>query len=123
MAKWLWTLPKKSGSRSRRRSRHAWRVPVPWTPKPTNCISKGDTIEKNRTYALAYAALAESYVMLSTGFDILPGKDTLPKAREAALKALEFDPTLADAHVSLGLVAACYDWDRQAANKHFKKAL
>lgn len=47
--------------------------------------------------------------MISVGFDVLPGKDTLPKAREAALKVLDFDPTLADAHVSLGLVAACSD--------------
>jgi len=80
-------------------------------------------IEKDPAYALAYSALAESYIVLSTGFDVLPGKDTMPKAREAALKALELDPTLADAHVLLGLVAACYDWDRQAANKHFEKAL
>jgi TolB-like protein/Tfp pilus assembly protein PilF len=104
------------------KGRYYWNKFSPeWAEKSITYYNQA--IEKNRTYALAYAALAESYVMLSTGFDILPGKDTLPKAREAALKALEFDPTLADAHVSLGLVAACYDWDRQAANKHFKKAL
>jgi serine/threonine-protein kinase len=80
-------------------------------------------IEKDPNYALAYTAKTEAYIALSTGFDILPSNDTMPKAREAALKALELDPTLAEAHVSLGLVATCYDWDRQAAKKHFQKAL
>jgi tetratricopeptide (TPR) repeat protein len=61
--------------------------------------------------------------MLSVGFAILPGQAVLPKAREAASKALELDPTLAEAHVSLGLVATCYDWDRQTAKRHFEKAL
>ena len=104
------------------KGRYYWNKFSPeWAEKSITYYNQA--IEKNPTFALAYAALAESYVVLSTGFDVLPGKDTLPKAREAALKALEFDPTLADAHVSLGLVAACYDWDRQAANKHFKKAL
>jgi TolB-like protein/Tfp pilus assembly protein PilF len=104
------------------KGRYYWNKFSPeWAEKSITYYNQA--IEKNPTYALAYAALADSYVVLSTGFDVLPGKDTLPKAREAALKALEFDPTLADAHVSLGLVAACYDWDRQAANKHFEKAL
>jgi TolB-like protein len=81
------------------------------------------SIEKDPTYALAHAGLAETYVMLSVGFAVIPGKDIMPKAREAALKALELDPTLAEAHVSLGLVATCYDWDRQAAKRHFERAL
>ncbi|TET69815.1 MAG: hypothetical protein E3J56_09040, partial [Candidatus Aminicenantes bacterium] len=80
-------------------------------------------IEKDSTYALAYAAVAEAYYMLSTGFDILPSKEGMPKAREAAQKALEFDPTLAEAHASLGLIALSYDWDRKAAKKYFQKAL
>jgi serine/threonine-protein kinase len=80
-------------------------------------------IEKDPAYALAYAGLAETYVLLSVGFAVLPSQDILPKTREAALKALELDPTLAEAHVSLGLVATCYDWDRQAAKEHFEKAL
>jgi len=80
-------------------------------------------IEKDSTYALAYAAVAEAYYMLSTGFDILPSKEGMPKAREAAQKALELDPTLAEAHASLGLIALSYDWDRKAAKKYFQKAL
>ena len=80
-------------------------------------------IEKDSTYALAYAAVAEAYYMLSTGFDILPSKEGMPKAREAAQKALELDPTLAEAYASLGLIALSYDWDRKAAKKYFQKAL
>lgn len=80
-------------------------------------------IEKDSTYALAYAAVAEAYYLLSTGFDILPSKEGMPKAREAAQKALELDPTLAEAYASLGLIALSYDWDRKAAKKYFQKAL
>lgn len=89
--------------------------------KTMDCYNQA--IEKDPNYALPYTALAEAYFALSTGFDILPSKDAMPKAREAALKALELDPTLAEAYVSLGLVATCYDWDRQAAKKSFQKAL
>jgi serine/threonine-protein kinase len=81
------------------------------------------SIKKDPTYALAHAGLAETYVMLSVGFAVLPSQDILPKARDAASKALELDPTLAEAYVSLGIVATCYDWDRLAAKRHFEKAL
>ena len=80
-------------------------------------------VEKDPDYALAYAAIAEVYTILSTGFDILPAKDAMPKARESAQKALSLDPELAEAYVSLGLVALSYDWDRKATKKYFQKAL
>jgi len=80
-------------------------------------------IEKDPKYALAYAALAEAYVMLSIGFASHPSKDAMPKARKAALKALKIDPTLVEAHVSLAIVATCYDWDPVAAEKSFKRAI
>jgi TolB-like protein/Tfp pilus assembly protein PilF len=80
-------------------------------------------IEKDPAYALAYASIAEVYTLLSTGFDILPAKDAMPKAREAAQKALELDPNLAEAYVSLGLVALSYDWDRKSTKEYFEKAL
>ena len=80
-------------------------------------------IEKDPDYALAYASVAEVYTILSTGFDILPAKDAMPKAREAAQKALKLDPKLAEAYVSLGLVALSYDWDRKATREYFEKAI
>jgi serine/threonine protein kinase/Tfp pilus assembly protein PilF len=80
-------------------------------------------IEKDPDYALAHASIAEVYTLLSTGFDILPSKDAMPKAKEAAKKALELDPNLAEAYVSLGLIALSYDWDRKATKKYFEKAI
>ncbi len=80
-------------------------------------------IEKDPEYALAYASVAEVYTLYSTGFDILPSKDAMPKARKAAQKALQLDPDLAEAYVSLGLVALSYDWDRKATKQYFHKAL
>jgi len=80
-------------------------------------------IEKDPVYALAYAAVAEVYTLLSMGFDILPNKEAMPKAREAAQKALELDPHLAEAYVSLGLVALSYDWDPKATKEYFQEAL
>jgi serine/threonine protein kinase/Tfp pilus assembly protein PilF len=104
------------------KGRYYWNKFSPeWAEKSISYYSRA--IEKNPSYALAYASLAEAYVMMSTGFDVLPGKQIMPQARKAAMKALELDPTLADAHVSLGLVAACYDWDRQAAKACFEQAL
>jgi len=104
------------------KGRYYWnRFSPEWINKALDYYNQA--IEKDPNYALAYTAKAETYVMLSTGFSILTSKDAMPKARESALKALELDPNLADAHVSLGLVATCYDWDRKAAKKHFEKAL
>ena len=80
-------------------------------------------IEKDPDYALAYASVAEVYTLFSTGFDILPSKDAMPKARKAAQKALELDPNLAEAYVSLGLVALSYDWDREATKQYFHQAI
>jgi TolB-like protein/Tfp pilus assembly protein PilF len=80
-------------------------------------------IEEDPRFTLAYTSLAEAYTLLSTGFDILPTKDAMPMAREAALKALEFDPNLAEAYVSLGLVSLFYDFNRKSTIENFKKAL
>ncbi len=79
-------------------------------------------IEKDSAYALAYAGLADSYEML--GFwGVLPPREMWPKGKAAAMKALEIDETLAEAHVALGWVSFTYDWDWQAAEKHFERAL
>ena len=80
-------------------------------------------IEHDHTFGLVYASLAEAYTLLSTGFDIRPAKDAMPKARKAAFKALEFNPALPEAYVSLGQVAMFYDWNRQSTRDYFNKAL
>jgi TolB-like protein/DNA-binding winged helix-turn-helix (wHTH) protein len=76
--------------------------------------------EKDPKFALAYAGLADTYYALS---GILPPSEAMPKARAAALRALELDETLSDAHVSLGLVKSRYDWDWSGAEHEFKRAI
>jgi TolB-like protein len=79
-------------------------------------------IEKDPAYALAYAGLADGYGTL--GFSgLLPPREMWPKAKASALKALELDDNLVEAHVALGWVSSTYDWDWPAADKHFQRAL
>jgi serine/threonine-protein kinase len=104
------------------KGRYYWnRISPEWMNKALEYYDQA--IEKDPDFALGYTAKAETYVMLSVVFHVLTNKDAMPKVRESAQKALELDPTLAEAHVSLGLVATLYDWDRKAAKKHFEKAL
>ena len=79
-------------------------------------------IERDPTYALAYAGLADTY-RLFANYDVVPPIDACPKAKAAALKALEIDNTLAEAHTTLGMLLLDYDWDLPAAEKAFKEAL
>jgi TolB-like protein len=80
-------------------------------------------IESDPTYAPAFAALAYTYVWVTTAWLALPARETMPKARAAAQQALALDPTLPEAHVSLALVATFYDWDLAGADRAFKEAL
>jgi len=81
-------------------------------------------IDEDPGYALAYAGLADAYVILgSFGIGALPPAEAYPKAREAAMKALEIDDLLAEAHASLGFTLALYFWDWSAAEREFKRAI
>jgi TolB-like protein/Tfp pilus assembly protein PilF/predicted Ser/Thr protein kinase len=77
-------------------------------------------IEKDPTYALAYAGLADGYLL--QGSSISP-KDAYPKAKEAALKALELDEQLAEAHIPLGRIAQTYELDWRTADRELKRAI
>jgi TolB-like protein/DNA-binding winged helix-turn-helix (wHTH) protein/Flp pilus assembly protein TadD len=79
-------------------------------------------IDKDPGYALAYAGLADSYILLGE-WNFTAPKETYPRAEAAALKALEMDETLGEAHVSLGAARRDYDWDWVGAEKEFKRAL
>jgi serine/threonine-protein kinase len=75
-------------------------------------------------YALAYAGLADCYVVLSwVGPSPLPPRQAYPRAAAAAERALALDSTVADAHVALGLVRWRFDWDAPAAEREFVTAL
>jgi eukaryotic-like serine/threonine-protein kinase len=72
-------------------------------------------------YAPAYAGLADSYVALTDFY--LPPEETMPKAKEAAARALALDEVLAEAHVSLGMVHLGYDRDWAGAEREFRRAI
>ncbi len=78
-------------------------------------------IEKDPTYAVAYAGLADGYNMLSFR-NVMAPHAVMPKAKAAAAKALELDANRAEAHVSLAYASFTYDRDWAAAGRHFERA-
>jgi len=79
-------------------------------------------IAKDPNYARAYAGLADTLALMST-WTIVPQNEFMPKARAAALRALELDDSLGEAHASLALIAENYDYDWQRAEKEFQQAI
>lgn len=82
----------------------------------------GDAIQKDSNYALGYSGLADSYVLLGE-YSLLTPKEAFTKAREGAIKALELDDTLAEAHNALAAVMEDYDWDWPGAEREFRRAI
>jgi len=80
------------------------------------------SIDKDPAYALAYAGLADAYAQLAF-FNVAPARDVMPKAKAAAMKALEIDGQLGEAYLPLGYVAYTYDYDWPGARTDFDKAL
>jgi len=79
-------------------------------------------IEKDTSYALAYSGMADCYALLADyGAD--PPNETMPKAKAAALKALQIDPNLAEAHASLAEILHDYDWDYAGALREIDRAI
>jgi len=81
-----------------------------------------EALEKDPTYAQAYAGMADSYNTLAR-FNFLRPQEAYPKARAAVTKALEVDETLAEAHSSLAVVKMDYEWDLPGAEREFKRAI
>ena len=79
-------------------------------------------IKVDPRYAVAYAGLADCYNLLDD-WGKMPARDSFPKARAAAEKALALDDSLAEAHTSLAMVRQSYDWDWVAAEQEFKRAI
>jgi tetratricopeptide (TPR) repeat protein len=81
-------------------------------------------INKDPTYAPAHAGLADTYALLSTiGYDLMPPREAMPLARAAAVRAIEIDDTMAQAHASLGYVKLSYEWDWPGAEEQFQRAI
>jgi TolB-like protein/Tfp pilus assembly protein PilF len=90
--------------------------------KAIEYFQKAVTLDPN--YAQAYAGLADAYALLgSRPNSVLPRREAMNRAREAAQKALSFNESLADAHASLGFVKMHYDWDFAGAEKEFLRAI
>ncbi|HVF30535.1 MAG TPA: tetratricopeptide repeat protein [Pyrinomonadaceae bacterium] len=79
-------------------------------------------IDKDPTYGLAYAGLAETYALLGE-YDVEDPKTAAPKGKGAASKALELDPELAEAYTALAYIKADFDWDFPGAEKDYLKAI
>lgn len=98
-----------------------------WNKRTDESLLKGigyfeKAIEVDPGYALAYAALAESYVLLPW-YGGRPPREAFEKARSAALKALAMDDQLAEAHTALAYVAERFDWDWAGAERSYRRAL
>lgn len=79
-------------------------------------------IEKDSGYAAAFAGLADSYRLLGMYYAMLPA-EAYPKAKRAALRALELDPNNAEASVALGTIRFRYEWEWEEAERDFLRAL
>ena len=96
-----------------------------WNKRTQNDIRKSvdyfqQAIEKDPTYALAYAGLAEGYILFPT-YNVEPPYAAYPKARAAAQKAIEIDEMLAEGHNALAAVKSNYDWKFDEAEAEWQK--
>jgi TolB-like protein/Tfp pilus assembly protein PilF len=98
-----------------------------WNKRTMDDINKSieyfqKAIEIDPSYALAYAGLADSYAVIPS-YSNNRSKEAYPKARSAAMKALEIDNSLAEAHATMGTVLYEFEWKFDEADKEFKRAI
>jgi TolB-like protein len=87
--------------------------------KSVDCFQRA--VQLDPSYAVAYAGIAASYFRMATIY--LPPQEAFPKSKAAAIKALELDDLLSEAHATLGMVKMRCDWDWDAARQEFERAL
>ncbi len=95
-----------------------------WNQRTTESLKKSldyaqQAIAVDPTYAPAYVALADSYNLLGAQHCVFTPRDSFPKARAAALRALEIDEKLAEAYASLGFINFCFEWNWEAAEQNY----
>jgi len=81
-----------------------------------------EAIDLDPGYAPAYAGLADYYITLGN-FNLADSHEVYPKAKAAALRGLEMDPSSAEAYTSLASVKGSYEWDREGAERDFRHAI
>jgi len=100
-----------------------------WNLRTRDDLRKGieyfrKAIERDPAYALAYSGLADAHSILGLYYyQFGPPSETFGPARDAALRSVQLDPSLGEAHSSLALVRFYYDWDWAAAEREFRRAL
>lgn len=99
-----------------------------WNQRTSEGLKKSleyaqQAIAVDPSYAAAYVGLADSYNLLGAQHNVLAPGDSFPKARAAALRALEIDDKLAEAYASLGFINCCFEWDWPAAAENYLKAI
>ena len=99
-----------------------------WNKRTNEGVKQGlayfqQAIEKDPGYALAYAGVADSYAVGNGMYLGLTGREARPKAKSAALKALELDDSLAEAHTTLADTYLYYEWDFTKADAEFRRAI
>jgi TolB-like protein/DNA-binding winged helix-turn-helix (wHTH) protein/tetratricopeptide (TPR) repeat protein len=98
-----------------------------WNKRTVEGLRKGisyfnEAVEKDPSYALAYVGLADSYSLLSD-YGGLPPKEAYPQAKRAAMRAVELDERVAEAHATLAYIKTGYDWDWPGAEEGFRRAI
>jgi TolB-like protein/DNA-binding winged helix-turn-helix (wHTH) protein/Tfp pilus assembly protein PilF len=98
-----------------------------WNKRTEEAVRKAipyfeQSMSKDPNYPLAYDGLADCWLSLGW-YGYLSPKETFPQAKAAAMKALELDATLGEAHTSLAFANMNYDWDWSAAEREFQKAI
>jgi TolB-like protein/DNA-binding winged helix-turn-helix (wHTH) protein len=98
-----------------------------WNERNRNALLKAidyfeQAIKIDPKYALAYSGLADSYNLLDD-WGSTPPRDSFPKAREAAEKAIALDDSLAEAHTSLAQFHGSYDWNWKEAEREYRRAI
>jgi eukaryotic-like serine/threonine-protein kinase len=98
-----------------------------WNKRTTDGVKKAirflqQAIDQDPGYALAYAGLADCFALFG-GYRALRPSEAFPMARASAMKALEIDDRVAEAHNSLAIASLFYDWNWQRAEEEFKRAI
>jgi tetratricopeptide (TPR) repeat protein len=101
-----------------------------WNKRTADGLAKSgqyfqDAIKKDPNYAVAYSGLSDYFAFLTLigGPEILPPTQAMTQAKSAAVRALQLDNSLAEAHASMGHVLHNYDWDFAGAEREFKRAI
>jgi serine/threonine-protein kinase len=100
-----------------------------WNKRTVDAIQLSITyfqkaVQEDPDFALAHVGLADAYILLAySSYGAMNPRHAYPQAKQAAIKALEIDDTLAEAHTSLAMIQCSYDWDWASAEREFKRAI